>query len=221
MHNYRMVLLLQFMAYFAVVFLIIVMVSYVTAFQTRTVRINVYQKSRQLQMSTIAVFGGTGQTGKECVYQALKANNRVVVLARDPSKMRIPPGSGGNLADNPLNNKNLFVIKGDVTNQDDVNKVFESHPDISGVVVALGGKTKDVGPSMLTDGTKCIVKAMKTKSKAKRIAVMTSIGTGDSEKQAPVVFKLLMYTVMRGIFADKNNQEKLFLDVDGAGHDLE
>jgi hypothetical protein len=175
----------------------------------------------ELKMGTIAIFGGTGQTGRECVYQALKANNKVVVLARNPAKMVVPPGSGGRFADEPLRDKNLLIVQGDVTNQEDVNKVFAVAPEISGVIVALGGKTKDVGPTMLTDGTRNIIRAMREKSKAKRIAVMTSIGAGDSEKQAPLVFKALMFTVMRGIFADKNNQEQLFLSPSGPGRDLE
>ena len=172
--------------------------------------------------ATIAVFGGTGQTGRECVYQALKANHKVVVLARDPSKMRIPLGSGGEkLADQPLIHDNLFVLKGDVTDQASVDAVFNEHKDISGVIVALGGKTKDVGPTMLSKGTENIVNAMKSKSAAKRIAAVTVIGTGDSAKQAPWKFKILMHTVMRSIYADKNRQEKIFLDPSGIGHELE
>lgn len=38
-----------------------------------------------------------------------------------------------------------------MTNLADVRKVFETD-DITGVVVALGGKTADVGKTMLTDG---------------------------------------------------------------------
>ena len=83
--------------------------------------------------------------------------------------------------------------------------VFEN--DIDGVIVALGGKTSDVGDSMLTDGTNTIMSAMKDKG-VKRIAVVTSIGAGDSKDQAPFAFKLLMMTVMKKIFTDKNNQEK-------------
>lgn len=177
--------------------------------------------SSNLSMATIAVFGGTGQTGRECVYQALKGEHKVVVLARDPSKMRIPPGSGGYLAEKPLVDKNLHILQGDVTDQASVDQVFEKHPDISGVIVVLGGKTKDVGPTMLSDGTRNIINSMRSKSKAKRIAALTVIGTGDSAGQAPLKFKLLMHTVMRGIFADKNRQEKLFLDPKGPGHDLE
>ena len=102
-------------------------------------------------MSTIAVFGGTGETGKEVVYQALKQGQKVVVLARSPEKMkwvecdvrkstyvaicwmdawytyRIPPGSGGeNMKDSPLTDPKLTVIQGDVTKAADVDKVGRS-----------------------------------------------------------------------------------------------
>ena len=49
-----------------------------------------------------------------------------------------------------------------------------------------------------TDGTTNIVNSMKKRPSLKRIAVVTSIGAGDSEKQAPLMFKALMYTVMKG-----------------------
>ena len=81
--------------------------------------------------------------------------------------------------------------------------------DVSGVVVALGGKTSDVGPTMLTDGTRNVIEACVANG-VKRISVVTSIGAGDSEGQAPFFFKVLMMTVMRSIFEDKNNQERLF-----------
>ena len=44
---------------------------------------------------------------------------------------------------------------------------------------------------------------------------------GDSESQAPLFFKALMFTVMKDIFKDKNSQEKLFISPEGPGHDLE
>jgi len=109
------------------------------------------------------------------------------------------------------------VIAGDVTKQADVDAVF-ADGDITSVVVALGGKTADVGETMLTDGTSNIINAMKAKG-VKRIAVVTSIGAGDSENQAPFFFKVLMWTAMKKIFTDKNNQEALFFN--GPGKDLE
>jgi nucleoside-diphosphate-sugar epimerase len=172
-------------------------------------------------LPTIAIFGGTGLTGKECVYQALQKNHKVIAFGRDVSKLTIPAGSGGPKADELIDDANLVKIQGDVTKQDQVDALFAANPDISGVIVALGGRTKSVGPSMLNDGTTCIINAMKKLSNAKRISVVTSIGVGDSAGKAPFKFKMLMYTVMRGIFADKNKQEQLFLDPAGPGHDLE
>ena len=181
-------------------------------------------RALSLKMQTIAVFGGTGKSGQEAVYQALKQNMKVIVLARDRSRMLIPMGSGGAKGGAALVDSNLTVVEGNVSNAADVEKAFAAATEpIDGVVVALGGKTKDVGPTMLTDGTRNIIDAMKKRG-IKRISVVTSIGAGDSENQAPLVFKALMYTVMKGIFTDKNNQEKLFLgDASGSapGGDLE
>jgi nucleoside-diphosphate-sugar epimerase len=159
-----------------------------------------------LCMKTIAVFGASGLTASECVYQALKDGDSVVGLTRKPSNLMIPKGSGGADADKPLTDPNLKVIAGDVTKKADVDKVFES--DIDGVIIALGGKTSDVGETMLTDGTKNIIAAMKEKG-VKRLAVVTSIGAGDSESQAPFFFKVLMWTAMKKIFLDKNAQEEV------------
>lgn len=166
---------------------------------------------------SIAVFGASGGTGSEAVFQALGRGENVNCLVRNPARLLVPAGSGGSAAEAPLRDDSLRVIQGDVTNPVDVAKVFEGG-DVSGVVVALGGKTADVGESMLTDGTRNVIEACKAGG-IKRIAVVTSIGAGDSENQAPFFFKVLMMTVMRKIFEDKNNQEKLFLD--GPGSDLE
>jgi len=166
----------------------------------------------------VAVFGASGLTGAEVAHQALARGEGVVALARDPSKVTKPQGScGADAISEPLADPSLKVIAGDVTKQADVDAVF-ADGDITSVVVALGGKTADVGETMLTDGTSNIINAMKAKG-VKRIAVVTSIGAGDSENQAPFFFKVLMWTAMKKIFTDKNNQEALFFN--GPGKDLE
>lgn len=53
--------------------------------------------------------------------------------------------------------------------------------DLVGVVVSLGGKTKDVGPTMLTDGTTNVISAMK------RIAPQAKVGR-EGGVVGPVVF---------------------------------
>lgn len=188
--------------------LLALVVSSTEAFQSpflgRSVASGV-SSSSSLCMKTIAVFGASGLTASECVYQALENGDSVVGLTRNPANLVIPKGSGGSKAEQPLTNPNLTMIAGDVTKMSDVEKVFET-ADIDGVVVALGGKTSDVGNTMLTDGTTNVINAMKAKG-VKRVSVVTSIGTGDSENQAPFFFKILMMTAMKKIFVDKNNQE--------------
>jgi len=166
---------------------------------------------------SIVVFGGTGGTGGEAVFQALGRGESVVTLARDPSKMKVPVGSGGASAGSPLTNDALTVFPGSVTDKAAVDKCFEGQ-GVTGVVVALGGKTKDVGPTMLQDGTANVISACLANG-VKRIAVVTTIGAGDSMEQAPWAFRLLMMTVMSSIMADKNKQEELFLA--GPGAELE
>lgn len=162
--------------------------------------------SSSLCMKTIAVFGASGLTSSECVFQALKNGDSVIGLTRNPSNLVIPAGSGGDKAGQALSDAKLTMIQGDVTNPSDVAKVFEAGK-IDGVIVGLGGKTSDVGDTMLTDGTVVVMNEMKKKD-VKRIAVITSIGAGDSKDQAPFFFKILMATAMKKIFNDKNNQEE-------------
>lgn len=157
-------------------------------------------------MKTIAVFGASGLTASECVYQSLKDGNSVIGLTRNPSNLKVPEGSGGAEAGSDFTDEKLTMIGGDVTKAEDVAKVFEAG-DVDAVVVALGGKTKDVGETMCSDGTKNVIEAMKKKG-VKRVAVVTSIGAGDSKDQAPFMFKMLMATVMSKIFTDKNLQEQ-------------
>ncbi|GMH59704.1 hypothetical protein TrRE_jg7492 [Triparma retinervis] len=154
----------------------------------------------------IAVFGASGLTGQEVVYQALKNGDEVVGLTRNPQNLVVPKGSGGGIEGQPIKDDKLTMIGGSVTSKADVDKVFAEGVD--SCVIALGGKTKDVGETMLTDGTRVILDAMKENG-VKRVSVVTSIGVGNSKDQAPFFFKVLMATVMKSIFNDKNNQEEL------------
>ena len=78
-----------------------------------------------LNMKSIAVFGATGKTGKEAVYQALKKGYKVVALARDPSKLLYPRGSTPEKGDVPFVDPNLTVFKGSVTDPASVRQVFD------------------------------------------------------------------------------------------------
>ena len=72
-------------------------------------------------------------------------------------------------------------------NRADVDAVFKDQ-DIKGVIVALGGKTREVGETLLQDGTPLIIDACKEHG-VKRISIISSVGVGDSMDQAPWTFK--------------------------------
>eukprot|EP00966_Prymnesium_polylepis_P062039 1439518-Prymnesium_polylepis.1 len=95
----------------------------------------------------------------------------------------------------PSSNDKMLVTQGSVLNREDVDKVFEGN-DVTGVVVAIGGKTRQVGPTLLQDGTAHIIAACKEYG-VKRISIVSTIGAGDSMNQAPWTFKLLMNTMMK------------------------
>lgn len=166
---------------------------------------------------SIAVFGASGGTGSEAVLQGLERGEAVTCLVRDTAKLKAPRTASSFTEGAAFGSDKLTVAQGSVTNRADVDAVFAGN-DVTGVVVALGGKTSDVGPTMLQDGTTNIIAAMKENG-VKRISVVTTIGAGDSMEQAPWAFRLLMMTVMSSIMADKNAQEGLFFD--GPGADLE
>mmetsp|Transcript_48513 Transcript_48513/g.96670 ORF Transcript_48513/g.96670 Transcript_48513/m.96670 type:complete len:284 (-) Transcript_48513:321-1172(-) len=163
---------------------------------------------------SIAVFGASGGTGSEAVLQALDRGEEVTCLVRDTSKLKAPRTVGAFTEGTAFSSDKLTVTQGSVTNKADVDAVFAGK-GVTGVVVALGGKTKDVGPTMLQDGTANIIAACKANG-VNRISVVTTIGAGDSMEQAPWAFRLLMMTVMSSIMADKNAQENLFLAGPGA-----
>jgi len=115
-------------------FFLLMNLSFTSAFSSRAFKRDVatykFQKrsSSALSMKTIAVFGASGLTAAECIYQALENGDTVVGLTRNPSKLVIPKGSGGAKAGQPINNPKLTVIAGDVTKPQDVDKVFAAAP---------------------------------------------------------------------------------------------
>jgi nucleoside-diphosphate-sugar epimerase len=173
-------------------------------------------------VSTIAVFGASGGTGSEVVLQAMERGEKVSCLVRDRRNLEAPRSvnglrEGSMVGFSPSTNDMMSVTEGTVLNRADVDEVFEGK-NVTGVVVVIGGKTRQVGPTLLQDGTTHIIAACKAYG-VKRISVVSTIGAGDSMDQAPWTFKILMNTVMKTVMVDKNAQEALFFE--GPGADLD
>jgi putative NADH-flavin reductase len=73
-------------------------------------------------LKKIAVFGATGETGKQIVEQALQAEYEVVAYARNPSKLNV-------------SNEHLTVIQGELS---DVALVETALRGTSAVLSTLG-----------------------------------------------------------------------------------
>ena len=66
---------------------------------------------------SVAVFGATGLTGRECTHQLLERGVPVRALCRDPAKLLTPLGSTGK--EDLVENEQLYKYKGSVTNAAD------------------------------------------------------------------------------------------------------
>ncbi|KAJ1528819.1 hypothetical protein ONE63_007196 [Megalurothrips usitatus] len=97
-------------------------------------------------MKKIAIFGGSGTTGLCAVDAALKKGLAVRALARDPSKFPEDVRS------------KLEVIQGDVLNYDDVKKTVEG---VDGAVIVLGTRNDIKPTTMMSEGTKNVLNALK------------------------------------------------------------
>jgi putative NADH-flavin reductase len=138
----------------------------------------------------IAVFGASGKTGILIVYQALNQGHIVTAFARQPSKVTI-------------RHKNLRVIQGDVLEIEKVKLAVEGQD----VVLCALGSDKNKPNTMLSDGTRNILKSMES-SGVKRFICMSSAGILGND--GGFWFgKIIMPLFLNHVFADKKRQAKL------------
>lgn len=127
-------------------------------------------------MKKIALFGGTGSMGRHFLRLSLEEGYKVIALMRSPEK-------------NDFTHPNLTVIKGDVLNTEDVERVIPG----TDLVISLfghsfGKKSAVKAPDDLqTNGTEIIVKIMKENG-VDRIISLSGGGLPFPEKDRPKLF---------------------------------
>ena len=130
-------------------------------------------------MKKIALFGGSGQTGRLFLEQALSMGYKVKALLRNPEKVSIQhPG--------------LEIIKGDVLKKSDVSAVVEG----CDIVVSLFGHVKGSPEWLQTNGTQHIVRAMKSHG-LRRIISLSGGGLPYPEKDQPKFADKMIRTIMK------------------------
>lgn len=141
----------------------------------------------------LLIIGGTGGTGRELIKQALEQGHSVTALVRNPEKFN-------------TTHHQLTVIKGNVLVYDDVEKVVAGH---DAVLSTLGHKRFFIYTSILSEGTKNIIRAME-KNSVKRFICVTSLGLNDSRFKLGLYYTLFVIPVITFFyFRDKAKQEKL------------
>ena len=126
---------------------------------------------------TVAIFGGTGKTGRHLVEGALAAGHRVAVLARTPVKL-------------DLRHERLRVVKGDVQDPAAVSSTVEG---ATAVLSALG-PTQNTPDHQVSRGTGHILDAMRAHG-VRRIVISAGAGVG-GEGDEPKLFDRLISFVL-------------------------
>jgi putative NADH-flavin reductase len=135
----------------------------------------------------LAIFGGTGNTGKLLVEQALDAGNQVVAYVRDPTKLDIK-------------SDRLAIIQGELVDEEKIESALKG---AGAVLSALGPKGSSKGKP-LTRGMRVIIAAMKRQG-VRRLIVTSTLSAKDPhdlpEFRARVLVALVRLA-MRGAYEE-------------------
>lgn len=136
----------------------------------------------------LAVFGGTGKTGKHLIRQALDAGYEVVALVRTPSK----------LAD--MQHEHLHVIQGDIQQADCVQQTIQG----ADAVVSVLGPSSNKPEYAISKGMDNILAAMQQHS-VRRLIISAGAGVRDPQDKPGLIDRaagLALNIVSKNVVAD-------------------
>ena len=131
----------------------------------------------------IVIFGATGLTGQQLVKQAIAAEHRIVVFARNPSKLDIK-------------SENLTIVKEELSDQDSIEKTIDG----ADAVISLLGPRRSSDNRPLTQGMQNIIKAMKMKD-VRRLVSSSTLRVKDPADKPSFNVKLLVGIIKTTIHA--------------------
>ena len=145
----------------------------------------------------LLVLGATGKTGARIVEQALDRGHAVTAFVRDPNKMII-------------SHSDLQIVAGNILDPKSMEAAFAEPVDA--VISALGIFHREPRTD-LSDGTRNVLEAMKRHG-VRRLAVVSSLGAGDSRGQGNFLARNLQRMLLSHVIDDKDRQEA---DVQASG----
>jgi len=137
----------------------------------------------------IAVFGGSGGTGRQIVEQALGHGHDVVALVHSA-----PLG---------ITSPRLTEVQGDVLAFDDVSKVVAGADAVaSSLGIRRGGSN-----ALISEGTGTIIHAMATHDVQKLAVVSASGAFKRSGSELPLATKIMANTILKSVYEDLERME--------------
>ncbi len=149
-------------------------------------------------MATLAVFGGSGRTGRHVIEQALEGGHVVRVLARSANSIR-SSGAG------------LTIVEGDVLDPAAVDRVIAG----SDTVISTIGQVKGSPATLQTDGIRNITEAM-ARHGIRRIVSLSGGGlpdpANDRPKAADRIIRILLRLLSPRVLADAEGHLRVLRD---------
>lgn len=135
----------------------------------------------------LLVLGATGGTGQHVVTQALRRGFAVTAFVRDAARLRIE-------------SDRLRVHTGNVTGED--AHLVSAMRGQDAVISVLGvGKSFKSG-SIIAQAMPRILRSMETAG-VRRLVFTSAFGVGETRRDAPLIPRLFMSTLLRDVYRDK------------------
>lgn len=140
----------------------------------------------------LAIFGATGGTGAELARLAMAHGHDVRALVRSPKRLRL------------VNNGHLRVVLGNALDREAVSQTLLG-TDAALVCLGQGGNVWH-NTRAVSGGVAQILAVMQTTG-ARRIVVESAFGAGESWAQAAWSVRVMIRTLLRVPYAEKNRME--------------
>ncbi|TXJ04786.1 MAG: flavin reductase [Aeromicrobium sp.] len=145
------------------------------------------------QAAPTLLIGSTGPLGRALLTEAAETDVPIRAFARNPAA---------------LSSLSIDAVRGDVRDRDSLTAALEG---ISQVICVLGSRPGKNDTHLLEEGTRNLLAAMGDAG-APRLIVVTGMGAGSSRGHGPFWYDALVRpTILRGVYADKEAQERLVM----------
>lgn len=140
------------------------------------------------------MIGATGGLGGAVIAEALRRGHHVAALVRDPARAALP--------------EPVQTIRGDVLDPVTLDPAMQAR---DAVICALGTPSPRKPGTLLEEGTRNLVEAMRRAS-VQRLVCVTLLGTGGSRRNASLLYRYVILRALAPMIPDKENQERVVRD---------